>query len=49
MKKWIVCYEEKGGDIAKVWLYADSAEQAEQDARCEYWDIAEIIYVTEME
>lgn len=48
MKKWIVCYEDKSGDTSKVWLYANSADEAAEEAKREYWDIEEILYVKEM-
>ena len=49
MKKYRVCYESKiDGDCCSVWCYANSKEDAIEDTKCEYWDVAEIIYVEEM-
>lgn len=45
MDKWRICYREKGGDTANVWVYADSAEDAKNEAMSEYWDIDYIIDV----
>lgn len=45
MKRWIVCYEDKCGDISKVWTSAETEENAIEDVKSEYWDIKEIIYV----
>lgn len=46
MKRWIVCYEDKDGDISKVWTSAETEEDAKDYVRSEYWDIKNIIYVT---
>lgn len=46
MKRWIVCYEDKHGDISKVWTSAETEEDAIADVKSEYWDIKDIIYVT---
>lgn len=48
MKRWIVCYEDKEGDISKVWTSAETKEDAINDVESEYWDIKKIIYVTPM-
>lgn len=46
--KWIVCYADKSGDTSKVWIEADSKEEAICNVKHEYWDIDEIIYVEPM-
>jgi len=43
MSKWIVTYEDKSGDLSHVWVNANSKRDAEEEVKCEYWDIAEII------
>jgi hypothetical protein len=48
MKRWIVCYEDKSGDISKVWTSAETEEDAIDDVKSEYWDVERIIYVTPM-
>ena len=48
MKKWIICYEDKQGDVSKVWTIADTKQEAIDDVKHEYWDIENIIYVTPM-
>ena len=48
MKKWIVCYADKSGDISKVWTEARTADDAVNYVKSEYWDIDEIVYVTPM-
>lgn len=48
MKKYLVRYLDKEGDSTKVWVEADSAEAAKQEALSEYWDIETIVSVTLM-
>lgn len=45
MKKWKICYREKAGDIANVWVYAETRDEAKREAKREYWDIDYIIEV----
>ena len=48
MKRWIVCYADKDGDISKVWTFAETEEDAIEDVKHEYWNIKEVIYCYEM-
>ena len=48
MDKWRICYREKDGDIANVWVYADSEKDAKNEAKSEYWDIDYFIEVYKM-
>ena len=48
MKKFIVKYTDKSGDLSSVWVSADSKEEAKRVAKMEYWDITDIIMVTEI-
>lgn len=48
MKDYRITYVTNEGDSCKVWLSAESKEEAESEARQEYWDIEEIISVSEM-
>lgn len=43
MKKYIIKYEDKSGDLSSVWVTASSKEDAKAKAKREYWDIEEII------
>ena len=45
---WKVYYKPKGNDLAKVWVTANSREEAIRKVRSEYWDIEEIIDCTRM-
>lgn len=45
---WKVYYKPKGDDLAKVWVTANSREEAIRKVRSEYWDIEEIIDCTRM-
>lgn len=45
--KYYVSYYTKDGDYSKVWVNADSASEAESEVRSEYWDVDEIISITE--
>lgn len=40
-----VSYEDRGGDLCHVWVNADSKEDAINQVKHEYWDIAEIISI----
>lgn len=42
---YYVDYMDKSGDLSHVWVDADSKEDAEAQARSEYWDIDEIISI----
>lgn len=46
MKTYYIYYTTKSGDHAKVWVNANSKEDAIQQAEQEYWDIASIDCVT---
>ena len=43
MKKYIVKYTDKSGDLNSIWVAADSKEEAKYQARREYWDVDDII------
>lgn len=43
--KFYIDYIDKSGDYSKVWVSADSKEDAIREAKSEYWDIQEIISV----
>lgn len=43
--KFYVSYNTKDGDFSTIWVNADSADEAESEARSEYWDIAEIVNI----
>jgi len=45
MKDWKISYEDESGDLHHVWETAKTADDAEQQARQEYWDIHEVIQV----
>ena len=45
---WKVYYKPKGDDLAKVWVSANSREEAKKVKR-EYWDIEEIISCSRMQ
>lgn len=47
MKKFIIKYIDKSDDLSSVWVNANSREEAKQVARREYWDIKDIVMVTE--
>ena len=38
MKKFIVKYTDKSGDLSSVWVSADSKEEAKRVAKMEYWE-----------
>lgn len=43
--KYYVDYMTKDGDYCKVWVVADSEDEAISEAYSEYWDIHEIVSV----
>ena len=43
MKNYIITYIDKSGDSCKIWMCANSKEEAKIEAKREYWDIKEII------
>ena len=43
--KYYVDYIDKEGDLCHVWVDADSKEDAEYQAKREYWNIDEIISI----
>jgi len=45
MEDYQIYYEDKDGDSCKVWLSAESVDDAKERVRDEYWDIAEIVSV----
>ena len=45
MDKYAICYKEINGDIAHVWVFANSVEDAKREAKSEYWDIDYFIEV----
>lgn len=47
MKKFIIKYTDKSGDLTSVWVTAENADDAVRTARREYWDICDIVDVYE--
>ena len=47
MKKYIVKYRNKSGDLSSVWVEAEDAKAAVMAARHEYWDIDKVVDVYE--
>ena len=47
MKKYIIKYEDKSGDLSSVWVTAASKEEAKAKAKREYWDIVDILICQE--
>ena len=47
MKKFIIKYIDKSDDLSSVWVTASSKDEAKKVARREYWDIVDIVTVTE--
>lgn len=46
MNKYIITYISKGDDdVCKVWVHANSKDEAKREALSEYWDIKEIISI----
>lgn len=49
MKKYEITYISKtDNDCCSVWTYANSKQAAIEDTKSEYWDIKEIISVSEI-
>lgn len=49
MKKFKVTYISKSDDdCCSVWCYANSKREAIEDTKQEYWDVKEIIEVSEI-
>lgn len=48
MKKYIVYFTTISGDYDKEWCYANSKQEAAQNIRDEYWNIASIDMVNEI-
>ena len=47
MKKYYVTYNDKEHDLCTIWVRANNLNEAEWTARDEYWDIDEILSITE--
>lgn len=47
MKKYIVKYTSKDGDLSSVWVEAENKEDAKFQVKREYWDVKDIVMVTE--
>lgn len=45
MYTYYIDFIDKRGDLYHIWVEADNKEEAIQQAKSEYWDIAEIIQV----
>ena len=45
MKRYYIDYYTKEGDYCHIWVYARSKEDAEEEARHEWWDIDEIVEI----
>ena len=43
--RWYIDYEDKSGDLCHIWVEAYDRQDAIERAKCEYWDIANIISV----
>ena len=50
MKKWKVVYIPKWDeeDVSEVWVEANTKEEAKIEANSEYWDIKDIIAISEI-
>jgi hypothetical protein len=48
MKQYIIKYTTASGDLCSVWVVADTREDAKRQACASYWDIKDIVMVTEM-
>lgn len=46
MNKYYIDYISKDDDYCHIWVMANSKEEAEQNARQEYWDIKEIVNIS---
>lgn len=47
MKKYIIKYEDKSGDLTSVWVTASSKEEAKEKVKREYWDVVSILICQE--
>lgn len=46
MSKYIITYISKGdNDVCKVWVHANSKDEAKKEVLNEYWDIKKIISI----
>ena len=43
--RWYIDYEDKSGDLCHIWVEAYDEQDAIENAKHEYWDIANIISV----
>ena len=43
--RWYIDYEDKSGDLCHIWVKAYDRQDAIENAKHEYWDIANIISV----
>ena len=43
--RWYIDYEDRSGDLCHIWVEAYDRQDAIERAKCEYWDIANIISV----
>lgn len=48
MKKWLVRWNTQDGEYDKAWCYANNAQEAADNIQHEYWNVAEITYVEEL-
>lgn len=45
MSKYYVSYKTADGDFTTIWLNAYDEQEAEENAKHEYWDIDEIVEI----
>lgn len=45
VSRWYIDYEDKSGDLCHIWIEAYDRQDAIERAKCEYWDIVNIISV----
>lgn len=43
MARWIIKYTDKYDDLSSVWVEASSREDAINQVKREYWDVADIV------
>jgi hypothetical protein len=48
LKTYYIDYIDNEDDLCHVWVEASSKKEAEREAKSEYWDIDEIVYVEPM-
>lgn len=46
MARWTIRYTDACGDLSSVWVEAETAEEAIDNAYREYWEIEDILMVT---